>query len=186
MFKKVLFRCHQLSEFKSFSNKYSTSKLTHIDHQTNKPKQVDISDKCLSIRTAQASGYIQLNETSFNALDRNELKKGSALIVAQLAGIQATKQTSNLIPLCHQLQLDQSDIDFTMDKDKWRIYCRSKCKTSKSNTGVEMEALTGCSIALLTIYDMCKAVQKDAQIENIKLDYKTGGKSPDYTASSSK
>jgi cyclic pyranopterin phosphate synthase len=167
-----------------FSNDSNTNLLTHFDDKTSRPKQVDISEKkgpheTQKVREASASGYIQLNQATFNALVNNELKKGNALIVAQLAGIQASKQTASLIPLCHQISLDVCDVDFKCDSSTNRVYCKTICKTSISKTGVEMEALTACSIALLTVYDMCKAMQKDAVINTVKLDYKYGGKS-DY------
>jgi cyclic pyranopterin phosphate synthase len=151
--------------------------LTHLDQVTNLPKQVDISIKpSRSVRVACATGYIQLDENTFNALVENKLKKGNALIVAQLAGIQASKQTAMLIPLCHQLQLDVCEVKFVTDRENLQIKCEAICKTV-GKTGVEMEALTACSVALLTIYDMCKAMQKDASINNVRLEYKTGGKS---------
>lgn len=155
------------------------AELTHIDHETNLPRQVDISEKMVKSepRVACASGYIQLNADAFNSLVENRLKKGNALIVAQLAGIQASKQTANLIPLCHQLLLDMCQVNLTADEKSLRVVCEAVCKTSASKTGVEMEALTACSVALLTVYDMCKAVQKDAVINDIKLEYKSGGKS---------
>lgn len=156
--------------------------LTHIDQETNLPKQVDVSEKLESIRVATASGFIQLDQKAYDALSSNSLKKGNALVVAQLAGIQASKQTANLIPLCHQVQLDVCKVDFRLDAQKRRVICETMCKTSTSKTGVEMEALTACSLALLTIYDMCKAVQKDAIISEIKLESKSGGKS-DFTRS---
>ena len=160
-----------------------SSKFTHLDKETSLPKQVDISEKKQSeskpVRVACASGYIQLNQQTFNALVENKLKKGNALIVAQIAGIQASKQTQNLIPLCHQILLDVCDINFSTDKENHRIRCEAICKTSTSKTGVEMEALTACSVALLTVYDMCKAIQKDAVINSIRVEYKYGGKS-DY------
>lgn len=155
---------------------------THLDEQTSLPKQVDISGKEAPadekpVRVACASGYIQLDEATYRALSEDRLKKGNALIVAQLAGIQASKQTSNLIPLCHQILLDVCEVKFTLDDAKHQVRCQAVCKTSVSKTGVEMEALTACSIALLTIYDMCKALQKDATLNDIKLEYKYGGKS---------
>lgn len=154
------------------------NELTHIDANTNLPKQVDISEKgIMTTRVACASGYIQLNETAYSALVENRLKKGNALIVAQLAGIQASKHTATLIPLCHQLQLDVCDVKFETDDVLFRVRCEAVCKTSVSKTGVEMEALTACSVALLTVYDMCKAVQKDATINDVRLEYKFGGKS---------
>lgn len=157
------------------------AQFTHLNNETNRPQQVDISEKAHTnkIRVARASGYIQLNEFTFNSLVQNKLKKGNALLVSQIAGIQASKKTSDLIPLCHQINLDVCNIDFKLDSVNSRIYCEATCKTSISKTGVEIEALCACSIALLTIYDMVKAVQKDACINDIKLDYKYGGKS-DY------
>jgi molybdenum cofactor biosynthesis protein MoaC len=154
--------------------------LTHIDNETHLPKQVDISEKKASsngIRVARASGYIQLNETAFAALVNNKLKKGNALIVAQLAGIQASKWTAHLIPLCHQVQLDVCDVQFNVESELRRVRCEATCKTATSRTGVEMEALTACSVSLLTLYDMCKAVQKDAVICDVRLESKSGGKS---------
>lgn len=166
-------------------NNYSGNKLTHLDSQTNKPKQVDISNKSIDKpRIACASGYIQLNEKSYDLLVNNKLAKGNALLVAQIAGIQSSKQTHLLIPLCHSIGLDYCDIKFSTNDTKLQIKCESICKTSNSKTGVEMEALTACSIALLTIYDMIKAVQKDASINDIKLEYKYGGKSGDYIRNS--
>lgn len=158
---------------------YVSSQFSHFDNVTNDPKQVDISEKPANKKTriACASGYIQLNEVTFKALVANRLKKGNALIVAEIAGIQASKQTANLIPLCHQILLDVCDVSFECNEATFRVHCKAVCKTSLSKTGVEMEALSACSMALLTIYDMCKAVQKDAVINDIKLDYKYGGKS---------
>lgn len=158
---------------------YLSSQFSHFDSVTHKPKQVDISEKSdnKKTRVACASGYIQLNEETFKALVSNKLKKGNALIVAEIAGIQASKQTANLIPLCHQILLDVCDVNFKCDETTFRVHCEAICKTSLSKTGVEMEALSACSMSLLTVYDMCKAVQKDAVINNIKLDYKHGGKS---------
>ena len=155
----------------------SQTTLTHLDENTSLPKQVDLSGKSLATtRIACASGCIQLDEATFSALIENKLKKGNALIVAQLAGIQASKQTALLIPLCHQLSLDVCQVEFVVDRTKLEIRCQTVCKTV-DRTGVEMEALTACSVALLTIYDMCKAMQKSATINNIRLEYKTGGKS---------
>lgn len=154
--------------------------LSHLDRETNLPKQVDISDKEIKqeARVARASGYIQLNQKAFEALVTNKLKKGNALIVAQLAGIQASKQTAHLIPLCHQLLLDVCEVSLRADEPTRQVRCEAMCKASASSkTGVEMEALTACSVALLTVYDMCKAVQKDAVICDIRLESKSGGKS---------
>ena len=162
-------------------NESTGSNLTHFDKQ-GQPKHVDISEKKLpdinsGIRIACASGYIQLNEKAFQALVENKIKKGNALIVAQIAGIQASKLTHMLIPLCHNILLDVCDIELMINDEAKRIHCQAICKTATSKTGVEMEALTACSISLLTVYDMCKAIQKDAHISEIKLNYKFGGKS---------
>jgi len=166
---------------KSSETEHVSKKFSHFDNTTQNPKQVDISDKPANKkpRIALASGYIQLNQTTLNALAHNKLKKGNALVVAEIAGIQASKQTANLIPLCHQILLDVCDIKFEIDNELFRVRCEVTCKTSLSKTGVEMEALTACSVALLTLYDMCKAVQKDACIKDIRLESKEGGKS-DY------
>ena len=155
---------------------------THFDNETSQPKQVDISEKphTNKVRVACATAYIQLNAATFAALSANKLKKGNALLVSQIAGIQASKQTAHLIPLCHQINLDACDITFRLDKELSRVYCTCVCKTSISKTGVEMEALTACSVSLLCIYDMCKAVQKDACINELRLEYKYGGSKSDY------
>jgi len=169
------------------SRNRDAAELTHIDSKTSEPQQVDISEKKINgdkPRIACASGYIQLNELSFKLLVGNKLAKGNALIVAQIAGIQASKQTANLIPLCHQINLDVCKVNFTSNEAKLRVECEAICKTSNNKTGVEMEALTACSVSLLTIYDMIKAVQKDAVIGGIRLEYKFGGKS-DFQAGSS-
>jgi molybdenum cofactor biosynthesis protein MoaC len=182
---KLINNLTQIRQFSFFSaNKKNDSKslstqFSHFNNETNEPKQVDISEKSHTNKTriACASGYIQLNQETFHALVENKLKKGNALIVAQIAGIQASKQTSSLIPLCHTILLDGCDVKFSLDNQKFRIYCETTCKTSESKTGVEMEALTSNAIALLTIYDMCKALQKDASLNEIQLLYKYGGKS---------
>ena len=152
---------------------------SHFNSETKAPTQVDVSEKPTGhkVRVACASGYIQLNEFTFRSLVADKLQKGNALIVAQLAGIHASKQTSNLIPLCHVVMLDACEVKFRTEAETNRIHCEVVCKTGQAKTGVEMEALTACSISLLTIYDMCKAIQKDAFINQIKLQYKYGGKS---------
>lgn len=173
------YKKHFKKQTENRSLDYQSSKFSHFNQLTHEPKQVDISQKPENKRPriACASGYIQLNENTLKALIHNELKKGNALIVGEIAGIQSAKLTSQLIPLCHQVILDVCDVNFRCDEETFRIYCDVVCKTTISKTGVEMEALTACSVALLTIYDMCKALQKDAVINDIKLDYKYGGKS---------
>ena len=155
-----------------------TSNLTHFDAEGN-AVMVDVSEKPVTAREATAHGIITMNEEAFTAVKNGTVKKGDVLGVARVAGIMATKRTSELIPLCHPLPLTKVKIDFELLEDRRAVEARCTVKTS-GVTGVEMEALTGVSTALLTIYDMCKAVQKDMRIENIRLLEKSGGKSGDY------
>ncbi len=148
------------------------SKLSHTDEQ-GKAKMVDISDKIPQIRIAKAEGYIKLNKSTLKLIRENQIKKGDVLTVAQIAGIQAVKKTFELIPLCHPLQITDIDIKAIIDTrhkthDTGCVKIVSEVK-STGQTGVEMEALTAVSIALLTIYDMCKAVDKNMVIYDIKL-----------------
>jgi len=156
---------------------YSTnsSQFTHIDEKTGKPKMVDISDKKISSRTASAIGKVWVGPEVCELIRLNQLKKGDALTVAQIAGIMASKNTSKLIPLCHDIALESVSVDPVVDFDNQQIVITATVKT-KYNTGVEMEALTAVSIAALTVYDMCKAVNKQIVIREIKLVSKTGGK----------
>ena len=135
---------------------------------------VDVSEKAETARRAVASGKVLLNEETIKILKTNENPKGNPLEIARIAGIMAAKQTSNLIPLCHQINLSKVNVN-TEIKD-FGVFIEAEAKTS-SQTGVEMEALTAVSVAALTIYDMCKAVQKDIKITEIQLELKTGGKS---------
>lgn len=135
---------------------------------------VDVSEKAETVRRAVASGKILLNEETIKIFQSNKNPKGNPLEIARIAGIMAAKQTSNLIPLCHQINLSKVNINAEI-KD-YGVYLEAEVKTN-SQTGVEMEALTAVSVAALTIYDMCKAVQKDIKITEIKLELKTGGKS---------
>jgi len=149
--------------------------LTHIDKDGN-AKMVDVSKKSNSNRIAIASGFIELNNATIDLIKVGNLKKGDVLTVAKIAGIQASKKTSSLIPLCHNINLDSISIDFRISNKESKIYCQSTVGCS-SKTGVEMEALTAVSISLLTIYDMCKASDKNMVISAIKLIEKHGGKS---------
>nr|WP_279347019.1 cyclic pyranopterin monophosphate synthase MoaC [Gramella sp. AN32] len=139
---------------------------------------VDVSEKKISTRTAKASGKVIFPQEIFEQLSRDNFlgKKGSIMQTSIIAGIQAVKKTSDLIPLCHPLPVSKVDIDIIPGTNLLEIRCEVKCT---SQTGVEMEALTGVSVAALTIYDMTKALSHDIQITDIKLDLKTGGKS-DY------
>jgi molybdenum cofactor biosynthesis protein MoaC len=154
------------------------NKLSHFDEQ-GKIKMVDVSGKATSTRTAVASAKILLSNETLEILQSNANPKGNPLEIARIAGIMAAKQTSLLIPLCHQINL--SKVDVKTELKDYGVYLESEARTN-SQTGVEMEALTAVSIAALTIYDMCKAVQKDIRITEIQLELKTGGKT-DYEKS---
>jgi cyclic pyranopterin monophosphate synthase len=148
-------------------------KLSHFDEQ-GKIKMVDVSDKRITKRRAIASGKVLMNAETLKVLQTQTNPKGNPLEVARIAGIMAAKQTANLIPLCHQLPL--SKVDVKTELKDYGIYIEAEVITN-ANTGVEMESLTAVSVACLTIYDMCKAVQKDMRITDICVDFKTGGKS---------
>lgn len=151
-------------------------KLSHFDEQ-GKIRMVDVTEKSSTARRAVASAKIFLNAKTIDLLRANDNPKGNPLEIARIAGISGAKQTSNLIPLCHQINL--SKINVNVEIKDFGIFIESEVKT-KSETGVEMEALTAVSVAALTIYDMCKAVQKDIVIGEIQLELKEGGKSSDY------
>ncbi|HUS87181.1 MAG TPA: cyclic pyranopterin monophosphate synthase MoaC [Bacteroidales bacterium] len=143
--------------------------LTHTDKE-GKARMVDVGGKDDQKRIARAKGHITLNSATIALIVGNELKKGDVLTVAQLAGIQAAKNTSDLIPLCHNIVLDR--VEVKVKPDKSGVYVESLV-SSTGKTGVEMEALTAVSVALLTVYDMCKAVDKEMIIDNIELTEKT-------------
>lgn len=144
-------------------------KLTHIDSK-GKAIMVDVGDKENQLRIAKASGHITLAPETIRLIEANLLKKGDVLPVSQIAGITAAKKTSELIPLCHNIVLDKVKVEASIDKTGVVIISEVKCY---GKTGVEMEALTAVSIALLTVYDMCKAVDKKMIIDNIFLTEKT-------------
>ena len=144
-------------------------KLTHIDSQ-GKASMVDVGSKPQQIRKAKASGFISLSEATLLQVKENSLKKGDVLAVARVAGIQAAKATSTLIPLCHQLMLSKVSVDFEITETGIEVIGFAQCT---GQTGVEMEALTAVSVSLLTIYDMCKAVDKSMVISQVKLISKT-------------
>ena len=151
-----------------------SKELSHIDEAGN-ASMVDVSDKNSTTRTATASGCVQFPQEVFETLAAQDFfgAKGSIIQTAVIAGIQAVKKTSELIPLCHQLNLSKVHIDIQPVDYTLRIVCKVKCT---ERTGVEMEALTGVSVSALTIYDMCKALSHDILISNIQLEQKTGGK----------
>ena len=140
---------------------------------------VDVSDKASTIREAVAGGSVFVNADTFRLIAGGEIEKGDVLAVAQVAGIMAAKRTSDIIPMCHPVGITGVDIAFTKDEKRSAIDIVATVRC-KGETGVEMEALTAVSAAALTIYDMCKAVQRDIEIGNIRLLKKTGGKSGDY------
>ena len=151
------------------------SKLTHLD-DNGQAHMVDVSGKPETIRMARAVGSVQLSGSSMAALLEGNVKKGDALAVARIAGIMATKKTSELIPLCHPLPISKAKVELEPDKDRNLVLITATVKTT-GPTGVEMEALTAVSIAALTLYDMLKSVDKFITISAIKLDEKQGGKS---------
>jgi cyclic pyranopterin monophosphate synthase len=144
-------------------------RLTHIS-SNGRAQMVDVSAKPLSARTAVASGKIRLRKETVDLIRKNEIAKGDVIATARLAGIQAAKQTAHLIPLCHTLPLGEVKIDITVSDSAAEVRCAAR---TVAQTGVEMEALTGVAVALLTIYDMCKAVDKEMQISNVRLLEKT-------------
>ena len=144
-------------------------KLSHVD-ENNKPSMVDVSNKKDQLRKASASGFIELSENTVATINENKNKKGNVLITAELSGIMAGKKTHDLIPLCHPLNTTKIAVEAILKKDGVCVNATAICI---GKTGVEMEALTAVSIALLTIYDMCKAIDKTMKISNIVLDSKT-------------
>lgn len=150
--------------------------LTHINGQ-GRARMVDVTEKAETVRTAVAEGRVHVAKTTLELIRTGGMAKGDVLAVAQVAGIMAAKRTPEWIPMCHGIRLTGVDIAFTLEEEAVHIQATAR---SKGETGVEMEALTAVSAAALTIYDMCKAVQKDMEIGEIHLCRKTGGKSGDY------
>ena len=145
------------------------AKLTHTD-DSGKANMVDVGHKKDQERTAKAEGFIRLQKNTLALIKENALKKGDVLTIAEVAGIMGGKKTSELIPLCHPLQITKLDVKTTLTKDGVKVESTAKCI---GQTGIEMEALTAVNIALLTIYDMCKAVDKNMTIEGVRLLEKT-------------
>ncbi|WP_163708080.1 cyclic pyranopterin monophosphate synthase MoaC [Mangrovibacterium lignilyticum] len=144
-------------------------KLTHID-EAGRANMVDVGNKNQQSRSATAEGFISLNDETIRLIQDNQLKKGDVITLAEIAGIQAAKRTSDLIPLCHTLLLTKVEVHCELQDKGITARCTAKCI---GQTGVEMEALTGVQVALLTIYDMCKAVDKAMVISNVRLLEKT-------------
>ena len=154
--------------------------LTHFNDQ-GRARMVDVTEKAVTHRTALAAGEIHVSPETMAHIKNGTMKKGDVLAVAQVAGIQAAKHNWELIPMCHPLPLTGIDIAFALSDDPCMVEIQATV-TCTGVTGVEMEALTAVSVAALTIYDMCKAVQKDMHITNIRLLRKSGGKSGNYIA----
>ena len=153
-------------------------KLNHFD-ETGNAIMVDVSGKDDTTRIAVAQGTIVVNDAVMKAIVNKEVKKGDVLSVARVAGIMAVKRTWELIPMCHPLMIQKCTIDFKIDEENNSVTAISTVKT-EGKTGVEMEALTGVHVTLLTIYDMCKAIDKGMEMTNIHLIQKSGGKSGDF------
>ncbi len=154
------------------------SRLTHIDEH-GAARMVDIGEKATSSRVAVATAMVTMKPATLALLEQGGHKKGDVLAVARVAGIQAAKKTSDLIPLCHPLMLTSVAVDFRTDSQASCVHIDATCKVS-GKTGVEMEALTAVTVAALTIYDMCKAVDKGMEIRSVGLQSKSGGKSGDW------
>ena len=158
----------------------SDKRLTHLD-ETGAAAMVDVSDKEITTRIATAGGYIEMQPETLAMILTGSAKKGDVIATARLAGIMAAKRCHELIPLCHPLLISKVSVDFRPDEQNNRIYVESMVKLS-GKTGVEMEALCAVSIACLTLYDMCKAVDRSMIISDIKVLEKSGGKSGHYKA----
>ena len=158
-----------------------TSQLTHLDSEGN-ANMVDVGNKADSQRLACATGYVEMMASTLQLIAEGGHKKGDVLSVARIAGIQAAKQCSQLIPLCHPLMLNSVRLELRLDSGSNRVEITAVCKVS-GKTGVEMEALTAVSVAALTIYDMCKAVDRNMVISGVCLQEKSGGKSGHYLRS---
>ncbi len=152
--------------------------LTHFNEQ-GRARMVDVSEKAQTFRVARAEATVRMAKTTMDKIKEGAIGKGDVLAVAQVAGIMAAKKNSELIPMCHPLLLTKVDISFSIEDTALHILSEVRCR---GETGVEMEALTAVSVAALTVYDMCKAVQRDMRIDNVHLLYKEGGKSGVYEA----
>ena len=164
------------------SDPRKATNLTHLDAQ-GQAQMVDVSAKTMTVREAIATGQVRMSATTFTTIEAGNAPKGDVLGTARLAGIMAAKQTAHLIPLCHPIPLQQVSVDIQPNLDLPGYVIQATVKT-KSETGVEMEALTAVSVTALTLYDMAKALEKAIQIEQIRLLCKRGGKSGNWTMAS--
>ena len=156
------------------------TRLSHLDAE-GKAAMVDVSDKEITDRVATAKGSVVMAAATLKLIQEGGVKKGDVLTVARLAGIMGAKRTAELIPLCHPIALDSIQVDLTCDKKRSAVDITATCKIT-SRTGVEMEALTAVAVAALTVYDMCKAVDRGMRIGEISLRYKSGGRSGTFRA----
>jgi cyclic pyranopterin monophosphate synthase len=154
------------------------SELTHIN-ASGEANMVDVGGKAVTVREARAEAWVLMADETLQLILSGQHHKGDVFATARIAGIMAAKKTADLIPLCHPLALSKVEVQLTADVERGGVHISSYCKLS-GQTGVEMEALTAASVAALTIYDMCKAVQKDMRIEGVRLLEKRGGKSGDF------
>ena len=154
--------------------------LTHTDPD-GRPRMVDVGEKAETERVAEAVGFLITSAKTIEALQSGTTPKGDPLVVAQIAGIQAAKRTAELIPLCHQLPLTRVSVQLDIDRDLPGVRVKSEARVV-ARTGVEMEALTAATVALLTMYDMLKAIDRTMRIEGVRLTRKSGGRSGDWTA----
>ena len=158
----------------------SSSPLTHFDAQ-GQAHMVDVSAKASTHRVAAAEGHITMEPATLALIQSGNAKKGDVLGIARIAGIQGAKRTSDLIPLCHPIALTRVAVEFEVNASNHSVLCRATAECT-GQTGVEMEALTACSVALLTIYDMCKAVDRGMTVSGLRLMEKRGGKSGHFVA----
>ena len=156
------------------------AELTHINDKGD-ATMVDVSSKDITHRQARAAGSIFMEPETLLLIEAGGIKKGNVLSVARIAGIMAAKKTHELVPLCHPLALTGINVDFEFDQENSAVHIEAVCKL-KGQTGVEMEALAAVSVAALTIYDMCKAADRGMRISDIRVIYKSGGKSGDFEA----
>jgi len=152
--------------------------LSHVNQQ-GEANMVDVTDKAVTARQARAEAFVHMSSDCLQKIQQNDMQKGDVLSVARIAGIQAAKKCADLIPLCHPLALSKVQIEFQLQADKSQVRIEAMCKL-KGQTGVEMEALTAASVAALTLFDMCKAVDPKMEIHGLKVMEKKGGKSADW------
>jgi cyclic pyranopterin phosphate synthase len=156
------------------------SKLTHLD-ASGAARMVDVGDKAETLREARAEARVFMSADTLHLIESGGHRKGDVITVARVAGIQAAKRCAELIPMCHPLMLTGIDVDITLDKNNNCVHISTACRL-KGQTGVEMEALTAASVTALTIYDMCKAVDRGMVIDGVRLLHKSGGRSGEWNA----